>query len=97
MGRVASTGPGRGTCWAVFGPPAIGTFRAPAASRARANADSMPSATKKNVVPRFSSGSRAWCVSTNAGTPNGGSSPAWFGIRRTQRKIVEASPSPAAS
>ena len=49
--------------------------RSPAASRACARADSMPSVTKVNVVSERDSGSRSWCVRTNTGLWNGGSSP----------------------
>ncbi len=60
-------------------PPAMWMPASPAAARACASADSIPSVTKVKVVSRVGgpnfNGSRSWWVRTKTGMWNGGSSP----------------------
>src|SRR2546428_10157305 len=56
--------------------PQMPTFLSPAADRASSSAASIPAVTKVYVVPPcMGSGSRASCVTTITGIPNGGGSP----------------------
>ena len=74
--RSSSMSPAARNWLIVAAPPAIEMSPSPAASRACAKADSMPSVTKWNVVPpSISTGSRGWCVSTKTGPWYGGSGP----------------------
>src|SRR5438874_2615339 len=73
---ISSSRPAARYCCATDAPPPRDTSFSPAAARARSSADSIPSMTKWNVVPRcISSGLRGWLVRTKTGWWKGGLSP----------------------
>jgi hypothetical protein len=70
---ISSTSPAARYGLMMSAPPPMKMSLSPAASRACASADWMPSVTKVKVVSESLSGSRSWCVTTKTHLWNGGS------------------------